>query len=124
MVWKLFSQRRKLYILWMLGILAIGFVSAASTGLGGIEGTVSSICGTFKTLVPVVAMLMLLAAGALYAAGQVMGAETRARANVWSTAMLTGALIGILIALIGPAVLNMLITNNTDKTLDANSVKC
>ncbi|VVB66639.1 Uncharacterised protein [Candidatus Gugararchaeum adminiculabundum] len=52
-----------------------------------------------------------------------MGAETRARANVWSTAMLTGALIGILIALIGPAVLNMLVEKSDDPTA-LNKVAC
>jgi len=50
-------------------------------------------------------MLMIIVAGVLYAAGQMMGAETRARSNVWATACLTGALIAILIVVIAPSVL-------------------
>ena len=50
-------------------------------------------------------MLMLVGAGAIYAGGQMMGAETRARANVWATAMLTGALIGVLITVVSPQIL-------------------
>ena len=51
-------------------------------------------------------MLMIILAGVIYAAGQMMGAETRARANVWATACLTGALIAILIVVVAPPVLN------------------
>jgi hypothetical protein len=44
-----------------------------------------------------------------------MGAETRARANVWATAALTGALIAILIAVIAPSVLQTIYNpNGTD----------
>jgi len=37
-----------------------------------------------------------------------MGAETRARANVWATSALTGALIGILISVIAPSILQII----------------
>ena len=56
------------------------------------------LCQNIKSIVPAVAILMLILAGTVYAAGQVMGAETRAKANVWATAMLTGSLIGLIIA--------------------------
>jgi len=66
------------------------------------------LCGGLKSMLPVAAMLMIILAGVIYAAGQMMGAETRARANVWATACLTGALIAILIAVVAPSVLNMI----------------
>jgi uncharacterized membrane protein len=93
--------------------LAISVVGAAasSTLLGttsgtGLVGGVYSLCISLKTLLPVAAMLMIIIAGVIYAAGQMMGAETRARANVWATAALTGALIAVLIAVVAPPVLN------------------
>ncbi len=58
----------------------------------------NEICGNVKAIVPVVALLMFITAGAVYAAGQIMGAETRARANVWATAMLVGGIIGLILA--------------------------
>ena len=70
-----------------------------------LEGALSELCSGLNTLVPVAAMLMILLSSVIYAAGQMMGAETRARANVWATSCLTGALIGILISVIAPAVL-------------------
>jgi uncharacterized membrane protein len=92
--------------------LAISVVGAASsTLLGTTSGTglvagVYSLCISLKTLLPVAAMLMVVIAGVIYASGQIMGAETRARANVWATAALTGALIAILIAVVAPPVLD------------------
>ena len=71
-----------------------------------------NLCSSLNTLVPVAAMLMVMFASVVYATGQMMGAETRARANVWATSALTGALIGILISVVAPAVLGV-IANHT-----------
>ncbi|MFA6328792.1 MAG: hypothetical protein WCY41_05085 [Candidatus Micrarchaeia archaeon] len=70
-----------------------------------LKSALSQLCAGLNQLVPVAAMLMVLLASVIYATGQMMGAETRARANVWATSALTGALIGILISVIAPAVL-------------------
>jgi hypothetical protein len=91
----------------ILVVLAI-LVSAASaaSGLTAVASSINDLCVGLKNILPVAAMLMIILAGVIYAAGQMMGAETRARANVWATAALTGALIAILIAVIAPAVLS------------------
>jgi hypothetical protein len=100
-----------------LGILAVlmmaSAVFAATSVLGGVQDATSELCTGLKSMLPVVAMLMIILAGVIYAAGQMMGAETRARANVWATAALTGALIAILIAVIAPAVLQTIYTAGT-----------
>lgn len=58
----------------------------------------NDLCNNVKAVVPVIALLMFILSGAIYAIGQVMGAETRARATVWSTAMLLGGILGLIIA--------------------------
>jgi hypothetical protein len=59
------------------------------------------------------AMLAIVLGGVIYAAGQIMGAETRARANVWATAALTGALIAIMMAVVAPAVLGIIYSGSS-----------
>jgi hypothetical protein len=89
--------------------LALAVTLAGATGLSGLsglQGGVQSLCSSLRSLLPVAAMLMIIVAGVIYASGQIMGAETRARANVWATAALTGALIAILIVVVAPPVLN------------------
>ena len=54
-------------------------------------------------------MLMILLAAVIYAAGQIMGAETRARASVWATAMFTGAIFAAVIFLIVPWVIGLVV---------------
>ncbi|MCX8195177.1 MAG: hypothetical protein N3G22_03685 [Candidatus Micrarchaeota archaeon] len=76
--------------------------------LSGLQAAIQSLCTAMQQLLPVVAMLMVLVAGVIYAAGQIMGAETRARANVWATAALTGALIALLIFAVAPPILGQL----------------
>ena len=82
---------------------------AMASGIGGVTSLTSALyqfCAGIKGIVPIAAMLMIFGAAVLYAIGQLMGAETRARANVWATAMFTGAIIGILIVVITPSMLN------------------
>ncbi|MBI5159363.1 hypothetical protein HY992_04545 [Candidatus Micrarchaeota archaeon] len=79
-------------------VLALVFLINTVIVSAEITAQLNSICAKFKAIVPVVALLMFIVAGAIYAAGQIMGAETRARANVWSTAMLVGGIIGLILA--------------------------
>ncbi len=67
----------------------------------------NSVCRDVRNLVPVVALLMFILAGLVYAAGQIFGAETRSRANVWSAAMLVGGVIGLVIAASAPYLLRV-----------------
>ncbi|MCX8196930.1 MAG: hypothetical protein N3G80_01290, partial [Candidatus Micrarchaeota archaeon] len=60
-----------------------------------------------------VTMLMIVFAAVVYAGGQMMGAETRARANVWATAALVGAIIGVLILAVAPPVLSYMYKGTT-----------
>ncbi len=93
----------KLAVLIAVALLA-GFAFAADP-LSNVNNAVNNLCYGLKTLLPIAAMMAIVLAGVIYAAGQMMGAETRARANVWATAALTGALIAILMAVVAPAVL-------------------
>ncbi|MFA5105809.1 MAG: hypothetical protein WC506_02505 [Candidatus Micrarchaeia archaeon] len=76
--------------------------------LGSLSTALSTFCNAINGIIPIVSMLMVVGGGVIYAAGQLMGAETRARANVWATAMLTGAVIGILIRVVAPSILSLL----------------
>ena len=77
-------------------------------GFLAVGKAVDDMCIQLTGVLPVASMLMVIGAGVVYAAGQMMGAETRARANTWATAMLVGALIGILIVVVAPSILKIL----------------
>ena len=94
-------------------VLSMFLVSVANAQSSALSTALSELCVSVNGLVPVAAMLMVLLASVIYAAGQMMGAETRARANVWATSCLTGAIVGILIATIAPQVLKIM-NNNSD----------
>lgn len=86
----------------------------AQSGLSGLHDALSSLCASLTSLLPIVAMLMVIMGAVIYAAGQMMGAETRARANVWATSMVAGALMAILIVVIAPAVLGAVYGGDVD----------
>lgn len=61
-----------------------------------------------KDVLAIGMLLLVVLAAVVYAVGQVMGAETRARASVWATAMFVGAIMGALLYIILPYVFDIL----------------
>ncbi len=86
-----------------LNLLSLSF---ATTGL---SVALVGLCRLSQQFLGIAVMLMIVLAGAIYALGQMLGAETRARASVWATAMLTGAVIGIIIYILAPAIVGLLL---------------
>lgn len=86
----------------------IGISHAQSAATQYLCIALNDLCMQIQGLIPVAAMLLVVAAAVIYSIGQIFGAETRARASVWATSCLTGAVIGVLIATIAPAVLTAL----------------
>ncbi|MCX6778516.1 MAG: hypothetical protein NT157_06600 [Candidatus Micrarchaeota archaeon] len=73
-------------------------VMLANLAFAQMINSMNDICASIREVVPIVALLLFILAGAIYAIGQVLGSETRARATVWATAMLVGGIIGLIIA--------------------------
>jgi len=95
----------KYFVLLILLVNLTG-VAFAQADLNNIVTAMQDLCSIAQVILGIAIASMILLSGATYAAGQVMGAETRARATVWATAMITGAVIGALIYFIVPIVLN------------------
>ena len=101
----------------IIAVFMLNLMSATTaTAEGNIKSALKALCDLSQTFLGVAAMVLIVLAGTIYAIGQVLGAETRARASVWATAMLTGAVIGILIYLITPILLNALLSGTGGAT--------
>ncbi len=108
---------RYVYLMVMLLLLGLTY---SYTSFDPVTNTAAAVCQSLRNLLPAVAMLMIIGAGVTYAIGQFVGAETRARANVWATNMLIGAIIGLVIAVVAPAALNTLMQNASSTTGSSN----
>ena len=87
-----------------------------------IKISLSNLCTGLNQILPMAAMLLVVVGAIVYAAGQIMGAETRARANVWATAALTGAVMGLLITSVSPQILGVIYGGTVSCT--AGGVAC
>lgn len=98
----------KKFKLFVIGLLILGFASLSFAGGNptAISAAMSELCAAVKGFLGIAIFLMIILAAITYAVGQIMGAETRARASVWATAMFTGALFAALIYLIIPWAIN------------------
>lgn len=91
----------------VLNLLSVSYASA------GLTSALKTLCQMSQQFLGIAVMVLIVLAGTVYAIGQVLGAETRARAAVWATAMLTGAVIGIIIYIITPVIVNALLAGQT-----------
>ncbi|MCX8166659.1 MAG: hypothetical protein N3E37_02295 [Candidatus Micrarchaeota archaeon] len=99
----------KTYVV-ILALFFLGLLFAQSEGgFDRLRVVLVDLCRQLKALLPIVVVLMLIAAAVVYVAGQLLGAETRSRANVWATSMLVGAIIGVLIVLLAPPIAGALL---------------
>jgi len=98
----------KINILVLVLSLFLGIIFAQgsqnSQNLQQLTDAMKNICGDVYNLLPPVAMLLVIAGAVTYAAGQFAGAEMRARATGWATAMIIGALFAFVIVLLLPSV--------------------
>jgi len=104
--WNLMNRFRSIFVLLLLG----GALLATDTGDAGanLKCTMKAVCDLLDGLIPFIAFTLFVIAGAAYGAGQFFGADTRAKASGWAMSAVTGAIIMILIYLIGPTIINSL----------------
>jgi len=89
----------------------MGFSNATITSVASVIATqVCSIKYLVYGLLPTVAFILFLLSGLVYAAGQVFGAETKAKAQGWAVSLLVGGIIGIIITILAPAVVTIFTT--------------
>ena len=96
----------------MRGVLLMSMlfgVLSADPDVGSISAGLCQLYLMVEQLLAVVVFVLIVVAAIIYAAGQVMGAETRARASVWATSMIIGAVIGIVIYLLVPMILGTML---------------
>lgn len=104
------------YLVLVVLVLNLLTVVSASSGL---KSALKELCLMSQTFLGIAVLLLVVLAGTVYAIGQIMGAETRARASVWATAMLTGALIGAIIYIVTPVILRSLFSSSTGISVSA-----
>jgi len=66
------------------------------------------ICNMVSGLLPIMAFVLFILAGVAYAVGNFFGAEMRAKAIGYAMNMLTGAIIALILSIIGPTIITSL----------------
>lgn len=97
---------------YLLPLLAVILLSGAvyAQGASSVASSISSQLCNIKNLIvgiiPTIALIMFLLAGLVYAAGQTFGAEMKAKAQGWAMSLLVGGIIGMVLAVIAPLLVN------------------
>jgi len=104
----------KKFIILLILLFALNFIYAddatcsTTTDSSKIKHAVCAVYDVVNDVLPVIAFVLFVLAGAVYAAGQFFGAEMRAKAVGWAMNMITGAIIGLILEAVLPSVLTSL----------------
>jgi len=109
----------KKFIMLFTLLFALNVIYADNTT--NITKAVCSVYNIVNDLLPVLAFVLMVLAGAVYAAGQFFGAEMRAKAVGWAMNMVTGAIIGLILNAVLPSVLSSLSSTTIDSDLCKSS---
>ncbi|MDE1822973.1 MAG: hypothetical protein KGI00_04445 [Candidatus Micrarchaeota archaeon] len=104
----------------MLGIassMVVGVASAAATGT--ISTQLCAIVNTIRGVIGILALLLFIAGGALYAVAHVMPAAGNLKGNLqgWSLGMIVGGIVGLIIVLVAPWLLGSIVNFATGTTI-------
>jgi hypothetical protein len=114
-------------------LFALNFIYAddatcsTTTNSSKIKNAVCAVYDVVNDVLPVLAFVLMILAGAVYAAGQFFGAEMRAKAVGWAMNMVTGAIIGLILNAVLPSILSYLYngtSNSISSTTLCVGVKC
>jgi len=114
--WNAIGHYKSLFVL----LLLFGSITAA-TPIDAIKGLVSTICTTLTGILPILAFTLFVLAGVAYGIGNFFGADTRAKAAGWGMSALTGAIIMLIIYIMGPIIISALYGTATCTSATANT---
>ncbi len=100
-------MRKTLLPLTLLAFAALAF--ATSSVASTINEQLISLVNMLRSIVPVISLGLFVFAGIVYAIGQVFDVQTRQKAQNWSMAMIVGGIIGIIIVIIAPWLVDFLL---------------
>ena len=94
-----------------ISMLTASFAQKTGTTLTSISSLSQGFANIYCSLMgilPPLAMVLVILAAVIYAAGQVGGAEFRANASRWATALIVGAVLALVLVLLLPGILGAL----------------
>lgn len=102
-----FRWMKLVYYTVVIGALASSFVFAQTSAVSSV---LCSVVDTVRGFIAILALLLFIIGGTLYAIAHFMPAAGNMRGNMqgWSLGMIVGGLVGIILVLIAPGIVNII----------------
>ena len=90
-------------------LAAVASASTASEIGSSVTAQLIELVKMLQGIVPAIALGLFIFAGVVYAIGQVFDVQTRQKAQNWAMAMIVGGIIGVLIVIMAPWLVDFLL---------------
>ncbi|VVB57438.1 Right handed beta helix region [uncultured archaeon] len=98
------AVRSALFLLLLFPLLS----ASSSGGVIRLTNAMNCLCAQLRSLMPPLAMLLVLLAAVVYGAGRIFGSEMGSKASAMAAFMIVAALLASIMAIAGPDILRML----------------
>ena len=102
-------------LLLMLSVLT--FTVFAQDATENISNAMCQLYDFFKNILPIAVVLAIVFAGIIFVVGQLLGAETRAKSNVWAQNIIIYTVIAVILVLLVPTIIKWI-----DPSMDLETV--
>jgi len=102
-------MKRILLPIALIALASVAFAASTSSVASTINQQLIDLVNMLRNIVPVISLGLFVFAGIIYAIGQVFDVQTRQKAQNWAMAMIVGGIIGIIIVIIAPWLVDFLL---------------
>ncbi len=101
------------YLIALLAVVAMVSATAGDNPVNNINKVVYNFKSVFCNMVPIAIMLGIAASAVIYAAGQMLGAEQRAKTASWAASLMTFSVVAGIIYVLVPWIIQTIVGSSS-----------
>ncbi len=111
----------------MFAALFIGITVASaqtsSFNVSGLQGTLCNVISAVQEVIGVIAILLFVIGGVMYAVAHMMPSAGSLRANLqgWSMGMIVGGVVGLILVILAPGIVGFIVGNGLSTTANGQN---
>ncbi len=116
------NAMKLLYLTILVGSVLVSTVAADNSAGATLSASLCSIVADIRTVIGILALVLFIIGGTMYAAAHLLPAAGNLRGNLqgWSMGMIVGGIVGLILVLIAPTLLNVIISIGGSNSISAS----
>ncbi len=122
--WMLFTHARYKFLALAALVVAMSTLTIATAQATALTTALCGIITQVQEVIFFIALALMIIGGSLYAAAHMLPAQQRGALQGYGMGMIIGGVVGVILVLVAPYVLNMILTNSAASGSGVSLANC